>query len=938
MDNGKPAIFINYRRALSRLEARLLYLMLDARFPGQVFLDEEKLEGGDRWRPLLKKRVREAKVLLSLIPHGWAQYAGDGIQSKLNFDENCYVRKELETAMESGTVIVPVLLNGAEQPPKKHLPKSIKSLFEEYNNGVPLDFQNPEVGDFEKLFRQLAEKAGLTMDETASRANIFQGPTKIEFPLPTHLAEMLPAAPSPFVGLQPFREKDARIFFGRSREIYDLCHKVLREDKPRLLLLDGYSGTGKSSLLQAGLIPRVKAAGWQVAYRRREEDKVRGLKGVFEKMLAEVAASPAKRKLLILDQVEEAVTDRIEGLPNELTEFAAALRQAFLENTEHKFILAFRSEQMARIAKVLENSRLPFDQKNTLHPLDLTGVREALSGTSEDDDLRHFYRLRFSPPAICGTLAKRLLSGWEHYHIAPLVQVNMGLLWEKCRQDDGSVSITAHDIEGIIDRQDGLLDHYLALVREELSEAQVDDLKILELLRFHVQNEPASAIRLREEFLQNEVFKNDLVYQKTLDELKKHYLLLEVDSDGKAATRLSHDVMAKAIHQRHERVVQDKLAERTEGYFDELLAKLKKQLYQLQYPAAQATLRQLLELGIRRQELRPFLLELLFFWNEAARPEQAAEALRLCIDSQVFTGAADPSAVSTLSANSTKNIRQWLQRTAPNFYQDLRKKYLAPPDTVMVKVPGGKLTIGEGEEKRRAEISTFRMANVQTTFWKYGLFLFAEGKEKRLKEKAPSWGINGDHPAVKVDWYDAVEYCNWLSGAQGLEKFYLIDRERKDPNNENEHDKKKWLVKTLPQANGFRLPTEVEWEFAARGGLQSHTDSHRYKFAGGDDLKKVGWYRENSGNKTHPVGQLKANELGLFDMSGNVWEWCGDWYVAYPGPLPKDFAGAGKGTGRVLRGGSWNGLDDLCRVACRGRDVPDVRDSYVGFRLAQGYT
>ncbi len=128
----------------------------------------------------------------------------------------------------------------------------------------------------------------------------------------------------------------------------------------------------------------------------------------------------------------------------------------------------------------------------------------------------------------------------------------------------------------------------------------------------------------------------------------------------------------------------------------------------------------------------------------------------------------------------------------------------------------------------------------------------------------------------------------------------------------------------------FRLPTEAEWEFAARGGNRSRG----YKYSGSDNLGSVAWYRDNSDSRTHNVATKSSNELGLYDMSGNVWEWCSDWYGGYSDYVQTNPKGASSGSFRVLRGGSWDSNAWYCRVSNRNYISPSYRNGRLGLRLA----
>jgi len=249
-----------------------------------------------------------------------------------------------------------------------------------------------------------------------------------------------------------------------------------------------------------------------------------------------------------------------------------------------------------------------------------------------------------------------------------------------------------------------------------------------------------------------------------------------------------------------------------------------------------------------------------------------------------------------------------------------KDEFKAPKHIEFVIIQGGTFMMGsdagnyDESPTHRVTISSFMLSKYEVSQEQYRNVTGIN--PSKFVEGGIASGIATRRPVEQVSWYDAVSFCNKLSDIDGLQKVYTISS-----NN----------VMADFSKNGYRLPTEAEWEYAATGGMQSQG----YTYAGSNDPNTVALYNGNTNKITYTVGTMNPNELGIYDMSGNVSEWCWDWYGPYSTSPQIDPVGISSATNRVIRGGSWILGTSNLRSCDRDFDNPMERNSYLGFRVAR---
>jgi len=275
---------------------------------------------------------------------------------------------------------------------------------------------------------------------------------------------------------------------------------------------------------------------------------------------------------------------------------------------------------------------------------------------------------------------------------------------------------------------------------------------------------------------------------------------------------------------------------------------------------------------------------------------------------------------------------------------------VSPTGIATAWIPAGTFTMGSPDDEtgRRDSESPQRQVTISEGFW-MGVFPVTQQQWEQVMGNNPSHfhanpaagETQERRPVETVSWYDALVFANRLSILEGLSPAYSIGGST-NPDDWGEVPRDFWdfsetwdAAEIVPGANGWRLPTEAQWEYAARAGTQAAFSNGASDWQDNASIDGIGWFIFNAGGMTREVGLKQPNPWGLYDIHGNVFEWVWDWWGAYPNLAETDPAGASSGSSRVYRGGGWRSPAQEARSANRGGNSPGYYGAGTGLRLVR---
>jgi len=839
--------------------------------------------------------------------------------------------------------------------------------------------------------------------------------------------------PYRYPGVQPFTTAQSEIFFGRDQDISELYRLIRRE---ALVVLYGKSGLGKSSLLNAGIVPHCQEAGEYdpivIKFGAWTEDRIDSPLDLTKNFLKSgQASSPilqqllpkedslwrcAKnrqlngtgRPLLVFDQFEELFTypeAAIQAFRQELVELLHTelpLRYRRLLNAtkgpelsdeeedaleaplEARIVFAIRSDRMHllhQLADTLPNILRNLYELRALRPED---ARAAITEPAQKTGEFCTPAFTWSTPALDKLLQYLQDPDDENRVEAILLQLLCQYFEETLVEEKELHQIEAQhlgQLENIIENyyhdklsalpDEGtrnaarkLIEEGLVLegenIRLSLHEAQITR-------QYGVEKDLLERL-VNSRLLRAEPFlRGGYTYELAHDRLvapvlqAKQERLLREAQEAEEVARLETQQKLEAEQRKRRQASRiaiggitlaviallslletlstlNSLKQATANVVHTNLKEAEEFILELDYATALQRMSAAAKLGAHKKEVANALLEIAFWYVETEKFTKAENIIQDAL--KLAPSSSAQNTMSTLNGKTAPELRtllrQSIQQFDPKLYHQCWNRYY--PE--MIKVKGGSFMMGcdpnidplcEGDEDlHTVSLNDYEMATTETTVWQWHLYCANNGLS--IKDYlGPGWDKMGDNPVVNVSWGAAIQYANWLSTRMGYQDRYTYTKKKELTAFSADSIFVVTAAALINNSNGYGLPSEAQWEYAAKGG-KSQTP---FVYSGHNEIDSIAWYTGNSGGRTRPCKGKKPNQLGIYGMSGNVWEWCWDWYAPYnleqkPNPLGPD-----KGSLRVYRGGSWGNVAINARVANRFNGFPHYRNDGIGLRLVR---